>query len=456
MWFIYLIAIAAILFGAVSIIMNMAKPTIYWQGHSVNEPGYTEYKHKWGEVKSKGMDGLIPNSLAYVLIGFGIFLWGVAYMNPFAINDAGNRQVIQRLNGKLFVKFDPGIYYAGIAAKVTTYPNNVTIQLSSEEHRSPKSDFWAPPNDGTFSEGDRAALQHTVKWDLPNDEPTMLELHTTYNDIANLATTTLLQFQKQTASYSCQRMSSEEHYSGGESQLNQYFQDQLHNGQVLLVTQTKTMTQTDGSTKTYIEVSPKIDTTNGRYLRNMESIQDIKSIGMRPSFASIDQVTYDPEIYEKLKKKIEYAAEEANSKQELVAEQQKAETAKVRGEKLIAEKKATEEAAKLEAVIRAQKEAEVALQNVIRDKAKAESTLALKRAEAEGDKLKVIAGLSPLEQAEKDNERAIGVAAELAKVKFPENMIIVGGGDSKGGDVNPFSAVGLQSFYELSQKMSGK
>lgn len=59
--------------------------------------------------------------------------------------------------------------------------------------------------------------------------------------------TRLLQYQKETMSYSSQRMSSEAHYSGGQSQLKEYFQDQLRNGQVLLVTETKTRKLEDGT-----------------------------------------------------------------------------------------------------------------------------------------------------------------------------------------------------------------
>ncbi len=376
---------------------------------------------------------------------------------PLSKNMAGNRQVVQQLDGTLFVKFAPGWYYSGVGADVETYPNNVTLQVSPEDKRSPNADYWSLPNQGTFAEGDQASLSHTVKWDLPTDPEVMLNLHTTYNNIDNLATTTLSQFQKQTASYSCQRMTSEEHYSGGESQLNLYFQDQLENGQVLLITETKTKTQTDGSSKTYIEVNEKWNSDSTDYLRNNNSIQDIQKIGMKPSFASIDKVKYVDEIYTKLEEKIRYAAEEANSKQELVAEQQKAQTAKVRGEKMLAEKKAIEEAAKLEAVIRAEKEAEVAAQNYIRDQKVAASTLALKRAEAEGDKLKVMAGLSPLEQAKIDKETAIGVAAAIAGpngIVFPQIVIE---GDGSGGGGGALQTVQVKMLNDLAKDMaSGK
>ena len=49
-------------------------------------------------------------------------------------------------------------------------------------------------------------------------------------------------------------------------------------------------------------------------------------------------------------------------------------------------------------------------------------------------------------------ETKIGIAKALAGVKFPEQMIVAGGGNGSGP--NPFDAVGLQALYDLSKKMS--
>ena len=373
---------------------------------------------------------------------------------PFATNDATHRQVVQTFTGDLSVRFEPGFYYTGMFSKVTTYPNNLTIQNSPEEFRSPDADYWMPPSEGKFAEGDKAPISHTVKWDLPNMPDKMLALHRTYGNVDNLATTTLMQFQRQTASYSCQRMTSEEHYSSGESTLNEYFQDQLEYGQVLNITETKTAKLTDGTTKTYIDVRPKMSEDSTEVLRNMKSIQDIIDVGMTFSFASIDHVAYDPKIEEKLAKKIAYAADEANSKQELVTAQQVAETAKVKGQQLIEETRARETAAKEEAVIRAEKEAAVAAQNLLRDQKIAASTLALKRAEAEGDKLKVQAGLTPLERARIEKETAIGVAEALAGpngITFPS---IVAGGQGQGGSSGALQTLELKMLNDLARDMA--
>ena len=394
-----------------------------------------------------------PHMIKLIILGGLITLFGFA--NPFSVNDAGNRQVIQTIGGDLNIRFEPGLYWSGPFSKVTTWPNNFTIQVSREINKSKDADLWilSDTKDGTFSEGDNAELEHTVKWDLPSSEAMMKELHITYTNFENLMSTTLLSYQKKIASFSTQRMSSEAHYSGGKSQLDQYFQDQLRNGQVLLQTETKTRTLEDGSQETYISVKPKIDENN----EMVRVKSDIQTFGILSTYTSMDNVHYTLEIDEKLKQKIKYAADKANSKQELIAAQQEEQTAIVKGRKLIAEVTAKEEAEEQTAVIQARKERLVAEENVKRDKARAASELALKKAQAEGDRLKVIAGLSPKEKADYQMKEAIGVAQALAGpngLQFPELLII--GGDGKSKTLNPFDAVGLESFLNIKNKIIKK
>ena len=209
--------------------------------------------------------------------------------------------------------------------------------------------------------------------------------------------------------------------------MDEFFADQLENGQVFLITETKTRPLADSSIQTYIDVYPRMDTVKNLPLRK-ES--ELLALGIKATYTSMDNVHYDERIYEKLKAKIDAASDEATAKQELITAQQVAKTEFAKGEQLIAKTRATEEAAKIKAEIQAQKEAAVALENLKRDKSRAASELALKRAAAEGDRLKVQAGLTPLEKATINKETAIGVAAELAKRPVPKIVIEGGAGGS--------------------------
>lgn len=378
----------------------------------------------------------------------GLFFMFLAF-NPFSINDAGNRQVVQTLGGDLKVRFQPGLYNSGVWSKVTTYPNNVTIQVGPKSQRSPEADYWSSENVGTFAEGDQAWMGHTVKWDLPPQTEEMIALHVDYGSIDNLATTTLMQYQRETASYSCQRLNSEAHYSGGQSQLKDFFQDQLRNGQVLLNTETKVETQTDGSSRTYIHVSEQVDTVTGMWKRSPN--KDIQQYGLTASFTSIDYIKYDSLIYVKLQTKIQFAADEANSKQELVAAQQKEQTAIVLGREQIATVRAEEEADEQRQVIRARKAKLVAREQAEKAAYVADKIEQEGRAQGIANRELVNAGLTPVQQMERDIKIADVVSKNVANAPTPQ--IVMLGGNNGGSADEALKVFGAERALELIKKM---
>ena len=145
-----------------------------------------------------------------------------------------------------------------------------------------------------------------------------------------MASTTLSQYQKETAGYATQMLDSETHYSGGQSQLKEFFQDQLRNGQILLDKETTSVKNPEtGKSETIIVVKPRVD-KKGNALRTPSDIQKYQ---ISPSFVSIDNVKYDPLIENKLKAKIESATIKSISEQKLITAQQEALTAIEQGKK---------------------------------------------------------------------------------------------------------------------------
>ena len=100
-------------------------------------------------------------------------------------------------------------------------------------------------------------------------------------------------------------------------------------------------------------------------------------------------------------------------------------------------------------MIRARKAKLVAIENLAQARLDAAAKLVLKEAEAKGDKLKVAAGLTPLEAASIEMETRIGVARELAKVNVP-NIVISGGS----GGANPMEAVGIKYLMDINNQLS--
>jgi hypothetical protein len=122
------------------------------------------------------------------------------------------------------------------------------------------------------------------------------------------------------------------------------------------------------------------------------------------------------------------------------------------GKARVAKAKADEEVEKIKEVTQAEKKFEVAKFDRMRAQEEANAALIKGKAEAEKNKLLVKAGLTPLERATIEKETSIGVAKEMAKIKFPDMMII--GGDKNGNQLSPFDAVGLESFMNISKQLS--
>ena len=193
-------------------------------------------------------------------------------------------------------------------------------------------------------------------------------------------------------------------------------------------------------------VEPRLN-EDGNALRTPS---DIQKYNISPSFVSIDHIQYDQLIENKLKAKIESATIKSISEQKLITAQQEALTAIEEGKKQIEEVKARKEAEKLEAVIMAQQKKEVAEQEAFQAKYIADKIAEEGRAQAAANKALVAAGLTPEQRMKMEIEIADKVSGNLAKVKFPE-MMIIGGGEN-GKSLDPFQAVGLESFLKIQKE----
>ena len=146
---------------------------------------------------------------------------------------------------------------------------------------------------------------------------------------------------------------------------------------------------------------------------------------------------------------------------------QQAITAKAEGDARIAQAKADQEVAKIAAVVQAEKERDVAVKNAERardvarlnaERAKfqADSTKQAGIAQAEANRAKVAAGLTPQERAEWEYKTKVGIAQAIATSPqkwVPDNMVVVGDGHGN-GKVNPLDAVGLKMLNDLVGNMN--
>lgn len=317
-----------------------------------------------------------------------MFIWGIgilvgiivlASLNPFGYNDMGYREVVETPTGKKYIIFKNGVYLKFPGSKITTYPNVITIS-----HRGENTGATV---DGNlilirFNDATEARAQTVVRFRLPAAEAEMLNLHSEYINKEYFALKGLQPYTIECLKNSAQLMDSEQHYSGGRAQLSQFFQDQLEHGLFILDTKESFSRDTlTGEMKRIYESKIRVNKEGKKERKD----SDLKKFGIHISSATIENVDYEQQVDQKLKKKIEASTRESVSKQNLVTAQQEAMTAEAEGRKRLVEIEYQEMQKQTQAVVQAETQVKLAAKD------KEKQKIALEAARMEALKIKALA-----------------------------------------------------------------
>ena len=375
--------------------------------------------------------------ILYITTVFGVLLM----INPFVHNAAGERTYVQDpYVGTEKIIFEPGYHWGGFFCRTQEWPD----VMSTVFYR----DNLVPIR---FNDATQGEAEANVRWELPKDQESMINLHKSYRSPEALQSRTLEPYSRECLAFAAQLMESETHYSGGQSKMKEDFRDQLLNGQYVL--ETNTSFQYDSISNERVKITEvDLREENGKVKRIPT---DVQSYGIKAVFAAVPHVDYESIVDEKLQAKIEQSTLESIAKQSLITAEQEALTAEAEGRKLIAQTKAKYEAEKQQAVSQAEQAKDVAQQEAFQAKFTADRIEQEGRAKAAANRALVDAGLTPLEKATIEKETAIGVASALAGpdgIQLPTTFI--GGGGTNGNTVDPFTAVGLESLINITNRMA--
>lgn len=323
-------------------------------------------------------------SIIKIVLGATAFLT-ILFFNPFSYNDAGERTVVEQFDGKQFVQYSPGVYYAGFFAKERSWPNQISVSYQAD---APDLEL----KDGTIEIGKQtirfggdatsANISGIVQYILPVDEKEMIEMHNAHRTPQSLVQKRLAPYTKECLQSSAQLMSSEAHYSGGRAQMAQDFQDQLKNGVFILKTVDKVVFDSlEKENKRVYETNPLVN-KDGSPKRKVSSI---KEYGITVADAAITDVDYEERVDAMLAKKIDASTKASVAKQELLTAQQQQLTAKAKGEQKLVEIEYFQKQEQTKQVVAAQTQVELARQDL------AKQEIARQAAEKEAAKIKVLA-----------------------------------------------------------------
>lgn len=368
----------------------------------------------------------------------GAIILGICSAQLFETNTFGNYQVKQAaVTGDITVKNDAGLYWQGFGS-ITTYPISEDVDFETENLEV------------RFNDGSVAKVKGTVKFRLPSNPEKQKELHRDYATYENVERDLIIRNVGEALSNTATFMVAEDSYAAGRAVFSDLAMQQLKEGIFKTSTKTVDVIDTDGTKFKKKEIRIVYD-AEGKPEIQKEST--LKYYGIEVVQFVVNDFKYDEKIEDLIARKKDAEQNKVVAMANAEKAKQDAITAEEQGKARVAEAKAKAEVEKITAVVEAQKKAEVAKLEAEQAKYEAQKIAEKGKAEAEVAKQKVIAGLTPLEKATIEKETQIGVAAELAKVKFPETMVISGGNGTSGG-ANPFDAVGLKALYDLSKQMS--
>ena len=367
----------------------------------------------------------------FVLIPY-LFFWA----------EPGYQYFVVYPNGKKDAVLTEGIKFRGFA-QITPWQKFIDVKVVDADEDTKEIEGQMNPIPIRFIDQVTATTKLSTRFQLPADKQSFIELAIEFRSLQNLVQNTLIPTVREVVSNTGYMFAAQDYISGSASDFRVAIDEQLKDGTFsvekteyrdTIVTAIESEEREIQEIQTRYEVKKRTD-KNGQFIRIPHDINENNII--------VAQVIVDDVSLEQVFKQRLEAQRDESAKRQL--EQQKIKTAKDAQARIIAEgerDKAAERVTQEKEQVKALISIETKLKQEETNKKLASIALQTEKLRAQAQKVKadaesyqnaklVSAGLTPQERAKIDKETAIGVAKELAKIKFPGTMII--SGDSKEG-----------------------
>jgi regulator of protease activity HflC (stomatin/prohibitin superfamily) len=416
---------------------------------------------RYGDYKKKAPDFLLmwDSSNRIKLLIFSALLV-VLGQSMFFAREGNQYYVLSKLTGHRSAVMSPGLKFTipfSIVQEWSKYIDVKGVRTNPETGEYTES---VEGIEGVIPGGvkvmfiDRATADVflSVRFELPADEDSFIKLVETYKTPDNLIKNTLLPTITEQLTNVSFMYSADEYVSGGASDYKLTIEDALKNGgfvvkrveiaDTLYTPEIITVDSLVSKPRQIQEIRKLTKNTkvieNGLPKRNPHEINTNKVI---TASVIVSDVSLEKSFTDKLKQQRDISAEK-------IIEIQKIETAAAAQQRIIAEgerdkaaERVAQEKAQVSKLINIETQvkeeeskrqlAEIAVQTA---ELEAKATLTRERAQAEANRLKVSAGLTPQERAEWEYKTAVGVATQLKELSLPQTYIQGASGD-KGGSI---------------------
>jgi regulator of protease activity HflC (stomatin/prohibitin superfamily) len=326
---------------------------------------------------------------------FAVIVLVVLRMN-FDVNDAGERTVVQYPTGALWVKFEPGLYFKGFGI-TEIYKDVITYDFDKEDSRVNTSLNYA----GVivrYQDGGTGKVFGKSRFSLPSDDETMIRLHKDFRSNNAVAYKLIKTVVEESMNLTAGLMSSEESYAEKRGIFTQWAEQQISSGK--FVTELKPVVERMEGLNEQIE--RKIPVIKyGKDGLPMQSPSDLKTYGIKINGFQITDWDFEKKTLEQISRKREATMGIITAKADAERARQEAITAEEQGKKNVMVDRYAKEQEKIQAVVDAEKEKEVAV-------------------------TKAMQGVLVAEQAKLEAEQK-----RLAAVAYKQEQILRGEGDGE-------------------------
>lgn len=325
---------------------------------------------------------------------------------------------------------------------------------TTEYHKTEQLWFGAQGNGKpipvTFNDASNGEIFGSLRVKLPTDREHMLRIQTDYNGMDRLMNDLVRPTVEKVVYASGPLMSAYESVSEKKNNLIEYITDQLNNG--VYTTAVKIYEVIDPITgekkQQKFAILIEDSTAAGGYRRSEKS--PFEYYGIEIGQVSVPKIDYEDRVKKQIEQQQEANMLVQTSKAKSLAAQQEAIRAEEEGKAQAAKAKWEQEKIKAVEVTKAEQEYEVARLAALKANEEKKKIIAEGQAQAEANRLKVAAGLTPQERAEWEFKTKTGVAQALAGTKWPS--IVVNGGSGHGA--NPMDVIALKQMKDLVNEMS--
>ncbi|MGH8497527.1 MAG: SPFH domain-containing protein [Methylococcales bacterium] len=293
------------------------------------------------------------------LYTFSAIIGAIVIYFCVGINDAGERTVVQYPTGDLYVKFSPGVYFIGFGKTepywdVNTYDFDKAGSAGKNNENSLVADGIAV----RYQDGGTGTVFGKARFALPNDEETMIRLHKDFRDRYAIAQKLIRTVTEESMNLTAGLMTSEEAYAEKRGIFTQWAEQQVTSGKFF--TELKAITEQQESTdENLTRHVPVIQ--YGVDGRPIQHASDFKMYGIKVNGFQITDWDFEQKTLDQISRKREATMGIITAKADAERARQEALTADEQGKKNVMVDRYAKEQEKIQAVVDAEKEKEVAV-----------------------------------------------------------------------------------------------